>query len=268
MNRSVISRCRSWSTTCRGRRASTWDRARCTSWRTAAGLRSRASATSGADMPNTSVSTNAARSSGLSDSSTISIAMDTSSASWAAAAPSPRGSGRHRLRQPRADVALLAGGQLAQPVEREPRRHREQERARLVDRVVLDARPADPGLLHDVLGLDAAAEDPVRRPDQRRAVLLEDLGGIVAWSRSSVSSSGPASVIRGRSHWFLKPWLVSPRAELVRENEVLHRDDRSQLDQLGVVEVVAQAGDHLVGDPGGVAVIASAYSRTLRSSGV
>ena len=51
-------------------------------------------------MPNTSVSTNAARSSGLSDSSTISIAMDTSSASWAAVAPSSRrsvdtGSGSH-----------------------------------------------------------------------------------------------------------------------------------------------------------------------------
>ena len=93
MNRSVISRCRSWSTTWRGRRASTCERARWTSWRTAAGLRSSASATSGAAMPNTSVSTNAARSSGLSDSSTISIAMDTSSASWAAAAPSALGSG-------------------------------------------------------------------------------------------------------------------------------------------------------------------------------
>ena len=103
MNRSVISRCRSWETACRGRRASVGP-GRGTGavhqLADGAGLRSRASATSGADMPNTSVSTNAARSSGLSDSSTISIAMDTSSASRAAVAPSSRrsvdtGSGSH-----------------------------------------------------------------------------------------------------------------------------------------------------------------------------
>ncbi len=92
MNRSVISRCLAASTSWRGCRAWTCERARWVSWRTAAGLRSSASATSGADMPKTSVSTKAARSSGLSDSSTMSIAIETSSASWTASAPSSRGS--------------------------------------------------------------------------------------------------------------------------------------------------------------------------------
>ena len=80
-NRSVTSRCRARSVWNRGRRACTWLRARCAACRTVSSDRSTASAISAYWKPNASFSTNTARSSGLSDSSTTSSAIDTDSAS-------------------------------------------------------------------------------------------------------------------------------------------------------------------------------------------
>ena len=101
------SRCRvnasstaSWRrrSTTAGRRECTCPRARLASWRTAASERSSVVATSAKPSPNTSCSTNATRSNGVSDSSTTSIAIDTESASSTLSA-GPRsvatGSGSH-----------------------------------------------------------------------------------------------------------------------------------------------------------------------------
>ena len=97
MNWSRTASCRFRSTTS-GRREWTWPRARLASCRTAASDRSRVVATSAKLSPKTSCSTNAARSSGDSDSSTTSMAIDTESASSTLSA-GPRsvdtGSGSH-----------------------------------------------------------------------------------------------------------------------------------------------------------------------------
>ncbi len=79
MNWSSTASCRRRSTTS-GRREWTWPRARLASWRTAASDRSSVVATSAKLSPNTSCSTNAARSSGDSDSRTTSMAIETESA--------------------------------------------------------------------------------------------------------------------------------------------------------------------------------------------
>ena len=97
-NRSVTSRCRDRSAAKRGRRARTCSRARCAACRTAVSDRSTASAISAWLKSKTSFSTNTARSSGLSVSSTTSIAIDTDSASVTVSAVSASvrmGSGSH-----------------------------------------------------------------------------------------------------------------------------------------------------------------------------
>ncbi len=64
MNRSVTWRCTAGSTAYFGRRACTWDRARCAICRTEAGERPSSSAISPCAYPKTSASTNTARSAG------------------------------------------------------------------------------------------------------------------------------------------------------------------------------------------------------------
>ena len=98
MNFSVTSPCSELPTTSRGRRASTWLRARWAIWRTAAGVLSTAAAISSYGRSKTSRRTNTARSVGPSVSSTSSIAVDTLSASSTSSATSGEvssGSGSH-----------------------------------------------------------------------------------------------------------------------------------------------------------------------------
>src|SRR3954454_12131717 len=97
-NRATASCCSMRSTSTRGRRAATCDRARWATWRTAADVFPVAAAISSNGSSKTSCSTNTARSVGVRVSSTVSIAIDTLSASSTSSATSgvvSSGSGSH-----------------------------------------------------------------------------------------------------------------------------------------------------------------------------
>src|SRR5262249_56597719 len=81
------------------------------------------------------------------------------------------GASNERLRQPRAHVDLAPGLRRAKLVDREPRDHRRQVRARRLDPPAALALPvqAQEPLLHHVLGLAHAAEHPVGDGKRRRA---------------------------------------------------------------------------------------------------
>jgi AcrR family transcriptional regulator len=85
------------------------------------------------------------------------------------------GVGQQRLREPRPDVLLPPDAGRAQHVDRDPGHHGRQIR---LGRGGLGRgrRVAQPGLLHRVLGLGHAAEDPVGDREQQRPQLLELLG--------------------------------------------------------------------------------------------
>src|SRR5690606_33685387 len=73
---------------------------------------------------------------------------------------------------PRPDIRLPPRPRRPQLVDRDPGHHRRQPRPEGV-RLLLQARVAQPGLLHRVLGLPDRAEDPVGDGEQPRPQLLE-----------------------------------------------------------------------------------------------
>ena len=89
------------------------------------------------------------------------------------------GARHERLRQPLAHVGLAPDPRRAEVVEREPRDHRRQVRARRLDPLAALARPveAEEPLLHHVLRLAHAAEHPVGDGERRRAERVELLLG-------------------------------------------------------------------------------------------
>ncbi|BFO19597.1 hypothetical protein SHKM778_59850 [Streptomyces sp. KM77-8] len=81
-----------------------------------------------------------------------------------------------RLRQPRADVRLAARLDLAQPVDGEAGGDAHQVAARFAYAGPVAARPAQPRVLHDVLGVGDPAQHAVGDPEEDGAVCFEDVG--------------------------------------------------------------------------------------------
>ena len=87
--------------------------------------------------------------------------------------PDAPGLGVDRLAQPRAHVGLPAPAGRLRDVDREARGDGREERLRVAHRAPLRAVPADPGVLHDLVGLRRASHDPVGDAEQARADALE-----------------------------------------------------------------------------------------------
>jgi hypothetical protein len=82
------------------------------------------------------------------------------------------GGGDQRLGQPRADVGLPLGRRRGQQVEADPPDDRREPGARVAHLRPVRG-PAQPGLLHGVLGVGHAAGDPVPDTQEVRPQLLE-----------------------------------------------------------------------------------------------
>ena len=89
------------------------------------------------------------------------------------------GRGEQRLGQPGADVRLSAPADRAQPDERLAGGDPDQVRTLVLHGVEVDAGPAQPGLLQDVLRVDGRAEHLVGDRGQQVAVGEKRLGGRV-----------------------------------------------------------------------------------------
>jgi hypothetical protein len=87
------------------------------------------------------------------------------------------GRGQQRLGQPRADVGLLAAAERAQPGESLAGGDPDQVRAEVAHPAEIHPRPAQPGLLQDVLRVGGGAEHLVGNGEQQVAVGEERLGG-------------------------------------------------------------------------------------------
>ena len=82
----------------------------------------------------------------------------------------------NRLRQPGTDVRFSLGFEPAQPIDREPSRGPDEPRLRVVDAALVRLMPAEIRLLHDVLGVGAGAEHPVRQTKQAPPERFEHSG--------------------------------------------------------------------------------------------
>ena len=78
-----------------------------------------------------------------------------------------------RLRQPHADVLLAPRLRAGQPVQAQPRGGLRQEGTRALHLRVVDLAPAQPAVLHHVLGLGTRAEHAVGERAQVAAVGFE-----------------------------------------------------------------------------------------------
>ena len=83
------------------------------------------------------------------------------------------GAGVHRLGQPGADVRLAPGVRRGGRVDGEPRRGGGEERRGVAHHAAVRALPAQPRLLHHVLGLRDAAQHPVGDAEQAWSHVLE-----------------------------------------------------------------------------------------------
>jgi hypothetical protein len=125
----------------------------------------------------TSWSTKARRSAGVRLSRTTSSARPIESASTACCSgPAVIGLADQRLRQPAADGVLAPGLAGPEHIQADPRDHRGQPGAQVIDRAGVAAAEPQPGLLHRILGLAERAEHAVGDRLQMRAALLELLG--------------------------------------------------------------------------------------------
>ncbi|BBJ40819.1 hypothetical protein SSPO_035370 [Streptomyces antimycoticus] len=112
------------------------------------------------------------------------------------------GLGDQRFGQPGADVLLAGGGGGREPVEREVGDRTGQIAHRVVHRGG-HLTAAQPGVLHHVLGVGDAAEHAVGDAEQHPPVAFE--GGRVDHVRDGTSQASE------------KPWLVRPKALLMRD---------------------------------------------------
>ena len=120
------------------------------------------------------------------------------------------GRGDQRLRQPRPDVALPAHGRRAEPVQADPPDDGGQPRA-LVAHLGTPGVPAQPGLLHRVLGVGERTRDPVADAEQVGAVFLEGHYGS-ACAGQSVSTRAMASRSAGVTHSLYRVFTATCRA--------------------------------------------------------
>jgi hypothetical protein len=97
--------------------------------------------------------------------------------------------GELRLGQPDADVVLALHLGRAQAVDRDARRDGDEPGLGVVDAAAVGLVPAQPGVLHDLLGLGRGAEHPVGDALQSRAQAVEGAGGIV-----HAGSAGPKAM--------------------------------------------------------------------------
>ncbi len=125
------------------------------------------------------------------------------------------GAGQQRLGQPLADVLLAPPRQRTQPVERLPGDDPHQVRPRVAyvgPGRGTEARPPQPGLLHDVLGVGCGAEHLVGDGEEQAAVGDERVVG-------HACDATPLGCARGaRPHAAENPWASMPRATFVRAN--------------------------------------------------
>lgn len=80
---------------------------------------------------------------------------------------------RQGLGQPGADIDLAAHARRFEHIQAQAGRDAREKRARIVQRGRIDLAPAQPGFLHDVLGLGPGAQHPVRQSVQVAPVRLE-----------------------------------------------------------------------------------------------
>lgn len=104
-----------------------------------------------------------------------------------------------RLRKPRTRVALAPRPDRPQPVECQPRCDPGEEGAWIGYVRTVTGRPAEPGLLNDILGVGDATQHVVGDAEEQRSMQSE-----------RVSHAGTG-------HRSLNPWLARPRALLNRE---------------------------------------------------
>ena len=125
--------------------------------------------------PNTSCSTNASRSAGVSASSTTSRASPTESASSASCSGSSSSAAHHRIRDVHRRL-LASRAARAQHVQAHPPDDRRQPGLHVLDAPgILVANP-QPGLLKGIVGLAHRPEHPVGDRAEMRSVLLEPFG--------------------------------------------------------------------------------------------
>ena len=93
----------------------------------------------------------------------------------------------HWFREPWSDVVLTPAADGSEPVERDTGRDCREPRLRPLDRSPLNRLPAQPRLLHDILGVSQHARHPVGEAQQARPRALEGSHRLI-------------SVVRGRRH--------------------------------------------------------------------
>lgn len=108
--------------------------------------------------------------------------------------------GGDRLGEPRPDGGLAPGPDLPQPVDGEPGGDPDQVGARIADGRSVGGVPAQPRVLHHVLGVGQAPEHAVGDRTEQRAVLLENVGrgrepcAVAVGGHGSIPSIGPRGV--------------------------------------------------------------------------
>src|SRR5690606_5147051 len=166
--------------------------------------------------------------------------------------------------QPLADVGLPAPGERAQAVERLARRDAHEVRPRVADLGVVDAGPAQPRLLHDVVGVGRRAEHLVGHREEEAAVGREGVVVVVHAEEANLADAGA----RGKAHSAENSSDSMPRAMLLRVERLAKATMAVSSMSVSAPSCSSRRADSSSVTSGGVALIASAYSSTSRSSGV
>ena len=95
--------------------------------------------------------------------------------------------GHDRFREPGADVGLAFGLEPPQPIDRQPGRRGDEPGLGILDRLVRRLVPSDVRLLNDVFGVGARAEHAIGQPEQPSAQSFERNHRLVAGAHPSHS---------------------------------------------------------------------------------
>src|SRR5699024_3760485 len=180
--------------------------------------------------------------------------------------------GGDRLGQPGTEVLLAAPRARADGVQCGAGDDREQECPWIPDGLEVDPLPAQPGLLGHVLAVLDRAQHLVGGAEQGAAMLFEHLGVIIracygAGAAGHRALPGQVASTQGTSQSSLKPWLVRPSLPWLRVREFA--SELSAGSSLGWASLRCSRRLATIWSvpADGVAVAATEYSITDRSSG-
>jgi hypothetical protein len=123
--------------------------------------------------------------------------------------------GVDRFREPRTDVGLAPRVRGLQGVDGEPGGDRREEGGGFADVGAIGVLPADPGLLHHVLGIRDGAEHPVGDAEESPPVCIEDGDRVVQLGDRLLLHAAPPFVVivRAPSRTHLSPAATGQRSD-------------------------------------------------------